>query len=94
MVNLLAVPITAVTPDSSFQSLDRTVGATINIMTYFGYILCFILFIVGIILLVKGIKQKPVSVPKIVIGILMLASPIVLVLGTTVLSVVWSAAGM
>lgn len=97
MFNLLAVPLVDVTPDTSLQSLEsmnRTVGATINIMTYFGYMLYFILFIVGIVLLVKGIKQKPMSVPKIVIGILMLAFPIIIVLGTTVLSVVWSAAGM
>ena len=94
MLNLLAVPLVDVTPDSSLQSLDRTVGTTINIITYFGYMLYFALFIVGIILLVKGIKKKPVSVPKIVIGILMIIFPIVIVLGTTVLSLVWSAAGM
>ena len=60
MINLLAVPIgpIEVAPDSSVQSIDRTVGMALDVVQWLGYLLSAGLFLLAIIFLVKSIIDR------------------------------------
>jgi len=66
MFNLLAAPFTTPTPNIQIEepvpSIDRTVGATLDVIQWIGYLLSAGLFILAIIFLVKSIiDRKKVS---------------------------------